>query len=161
MKKFTLSGLIAAVGMTCLLAAAGPQEPQAAPMPVVSEPTIVSTIEGVPTEALPRSGECRIFFDNVAIHKQPASMECEHAHWLARSWGGRVVATEGLSATVVAEYEGRNDFTGVPSEAIPPRGYCRAWLPNVAAEFQPEASDCIVARRLAADGAGRVLFMPI
>ena len=129
--------------------------------PAIQPLQAMSTISGVPTEALPQSGQCRIFFDNVPAEKQPAQMECEHAKWLAHSWGGRVVAVNGLTAEVVAEYKGRNDFTGVPVQALPPRGYCRAWLDGVPADQQPEASDCLQARRIAETQNGRVLFMPI
>ena len=151
---FALAAAIMAGSSVLLTNAAAAPEANALPQ-------AVSHIAGVPSEALPESGRCRIFFDNVAADKQPAQMECEHARWLAHSWGGRVVETEGLSAQVVAQYQGRNDFAGVPSDAPPPRGYCRAWLNDVPVSAQPEASDCLVARRVAEAHNGRVLFMPI
>ncbi len=133
-----------------------------AAQPVVDTmPQAVSTIAGVPSEALPQSGQCRIFFDHVAADKQPAGMECGHALWLARNWGGRVVAVKGLQAAVLDDFDGRNDFAGVPSDALPPAGYCRAWIDGLAAEQQPQATDCVAARHLASERGGRVLFMPL
>ncbi len=124
---------------------------------VVSE----STVTGVPTEALPRDGECRIWYDGVSVQRQPASMECEHAHWIARQWGGRVIANTQPGGVEQASYQGRNDFTGVPDNALPRRGYCRAWLENTAAADQPAETDCRAARTEAAARGGRVLFMPL
>jgi hypothetical protein len=134
---------------------------EAAEPPQAPLPRAVSAIEGVPSEALPPSGQCRIFFDHVRIDKEPPAMECEHARWLARSWGGRLVAVNGANATLVGVFKGRDDFRGVPAEALPPPGYCRAWLEGVALEQQPAYSDCVAARRIALRRGGRVLFMPL
>lgn len=160
MRRIVLSSILGLVALTVMAGSnLGEQTEAATP---AQEPThAVSTIDGVPSEALPPSGQCRIFFDHVRIDKQPAAMECEHARWLAHSWGGRVIAVTGLQVTLVATYSGRNDFTGVPAEALPPAGYCRAWLNGVANERQPRYSDCVVARRIVETQPGRVLFMPL
>jgi hypothetical protein len=106
-------------------------------------------------------GQCRIEYDGLPETAQPAAMECEHAHWIARSWGGRVMHKTDAGLTEAASYEGRNDFTDVPTRELPRPGYCRAWLDGVAADAQPAESDCLVARRVAAEQNGRVLYMPL
>jgi hypothetical protein len=88
-------------------------------------------------------------------------MECEHAHWLAKSWGGRVMEQTGAGLVEAAAYEGRNDFAGVPVSELPRPGYCRAWLDDVAHDAQPVESDCRAARTMAAERGGRVIFMPL
>ena len=161
MRRFVLSGLFGFAALACMAATNMIPTTEAATPMAAPLPQAVSTIAGVPTEALPAPGQCRIFFNNVEVSKQPAAMECEHAMWLARSWGGRVVGVTGTVASVLATYEGRNDFTGVPSNALPPRGYCRAWIDGLAVEQQPQASDCVEARHIAQAQDGRVLFMPL
>ena len=161
MRRFALSGLIAVSALTVLLAGGATDTPANEPSVLAYEFTMVSTIDGVPAAALPHDGECRIWYNGVSVERQPHIMDCEHAKWIAQSWGGRVIETNGTTATVIANIDGRNDFTGVPSEALPDPGYFRAWVEGLAPEQQPAQSDCVVARRTARAEGGRVLFMPL
>ena len=161
MGRLALSGLIALAALAASANMSGGAMTEAATPPMTPLAHAVSHIEGVPSEALPESGRCRIWFNDIPTAKQPAAMECEHATWIAHSWGGRVIAVNGLDAEVVAQFDGRDDFSGVPAQALPPRGYCRAWIADRPLEAQPQASDCVVARRIAAANDGRVLFMPL
>jgi hypothetical protein len=162
MNKILASGLASAIALAMVASTelqtrlAGAAEPQAAPVALV-QPAAESHVRGVPVDALPTRGECRIWYDTLPAEAQPDQVDCEHAHWVARRWGGRVINAQ----TELAAYEGRNDFTGVPVTALPRGGYCRAWLNDVAVDQQPAEGDCVEARRTANASGGRVLFMPL
>lgn len=121
-------------------------------------PAATARIEHADTTPL---GQCRIQYEHLAIDRQPAAMECEHAHWVARRWGGRVMEKTGEGLVERAAYEGRNDFTDVPSTALPRAGWCRAWIDGREDDAQPVQSDCRMAERTAAAEGGRVIFMPL
>lgn len=156
---FAISAIAAiclGVGVAELTNAPAAEAQQPAPQAASFEAKI-SPVAGVPANELPENGRCRIWYDELPAETQPAQMECEHADWLARTWGGRVVNSE----AELASYEGRNDFSGVPVSALPRGGYCRAWIENLAAPMQPEQSDCRTARRMVSEHGGRVLYMPL
>ena len=159
MKNFAAFAFAACAVMAVVVgvAGAGPRPAPASPMIVGPAHAVASSVRGVPADALPRQGECRLWYDALPVDRQAAAMDCEHARWLARTWGGRVISHD----AELASYNGRNDFDGVPFSALPQRGYCRAWLDNVSATQQPAQSDCVVARRIVEHAHGRVLFMPI
>lgn len=154
MSKLSASGLATGIAIAMLVGMSVAE----APMPSATftrAPLPVETSSAIP------AGRCVIQYDTLPDTHQPPHMECEHAEWLARNWGGRVMqqTVEGLVET--ASYEGRNDFTGVPAEALPRAGHCRAWIDGVSTELQPVESDCRTARRIAEAEGGRVLFMPL
>lgn len=156
--KIAASGFASILALALLAGNAGAdlETPPTATAAMI-ETDLESPVPGVPGEALPALGKCRIWYDALPAHAQPAQMDCEHAHWLAKRWGGRVIDRAGEQAA----YEGRNDFSGVPANALPRRGYCRAWIDDVPLAQQPAESDCVEARRTAAAEGGRVLFMPL
>jgi hypothetical protein len=157
--KVAASGLATALALSFLVGTAGARlETQTAiEAPAARAASLESLIAGVPADELPHQGACRIWFEGVRAERQPAAMDCEHAHWVAQRWGGRVINRD----RELAAYDGRNDFTGVPTSALPRPGYCRAWIDGAALDAQPAQSDCREARRTAASQGGRVLYMPL
>lgn len=156
--KIAASGFATAIVLALLAGTVGARLEQRAPPPRMTHvANIESAITGVAADALPSRGECRIWYDGVPTEHQPAQMDCEHAHWVAQRWGGRVIDRQREQAA----YAGRNDFSGVPPSALPRPGYCRAWIDGAATAQQPGDSDCVEARRTAAAEGGRVLFMPL
>ena len=153
MTKLAASGIATAFALVMLggsaLATLDPQE-------TAQASTSVSVREESDNTRL---GQCRIQYASLAADRQPAAMECEHAHWVAQRWGGRVVEKTGEGFVERAVYDGRNDFTDVPSTDLPRAGWCRAWIEGAAE--QPAPSDCRTAERTAAAQGGRVLFMPL
>ena len=159
MKPFRLTSVIACLAMATVVTAAGAGSTDVAQaLSDITAPHVeVSNVEGVPVGALPQSGQCKLWYDELPVARQAAQMDCEHAQWLARTWGGRVIDHDHERA----RYGGRNDFNGVPVSALPRRGFCRAWIEGVATEAQPAESDCRVARQVADRDGGRVIFMPL
>lgn len=155
MTKLAASGFATALSLAMLAGSSLSLRQEQA----VSSPN-VPIEEPAPHEML-REGQCRVHYDALPLDRQPAAMECEHAHWIAQRWGGAVLEHTGVEIIQAAAYEGRNDFTGVPATHLPRRGYCRVWIDGVAPEAQPEESDCRVARTMAQARGGRVIFMPL
>lgn len=161
MSKLTASiAAIALLAVSPLLSSAL-ADPPPAPMMYAQASVLASSLQspvaGVPLNELPRSGQCRVWYDELPVSRQPAPSDCEHAHWVAQRWGGRVIS----ATSEEARYEGRNDFTGVPESALPRAGYCRAWVDGVAHHAQPAESDCRTARQIADRLNGRVLHIPL
>ena len=130
-----------------------------APSITSAEPRM-ATLPVEVSSAIPE-GRCQIQYESLPATHQPAHMECGTRRWLARAWGGRVMVQRAGGMAELARYEGANDFTGVPTDALPRAGRCRAWLDGLSPAAQPAESDCRSARRTAAEHGGRVLFMPL
>ena len=160
MKTLGVTGLVACIAAMAVLAGAAGAGTQGVAQPLNVAPAPVlepSPISGVPADALPSRGQCKLWYDALPAERQPAQMDCEHAQWLARTWGGRVIDRDHERA----RYEDRNDFSGVPVSALPQRGFCRAWLNGVDESAQPAESDCRVARQIADREHGRVIYIPL
>ena len=114
MSKVRASGLATAFALV-MLGGSVVAQVREEPTPVVQQTALAAPVESTPL------GQCRIQYDALPADRQPAAMECEHAHWLARSWGGRVMEKTSEGLVERATYEGRNDFTGVPSSELPRR----------------------------------------
>lgn len=156
--KVSASGFATVLALSLMAGTAGARlETQPASYETAQVVTMESPIAGVPADELPSQGKCRIWFDGIPNARQPVQSDCEHAHWVAERWGGRVIDAQAVQAT----YEGRNDFTGVPESALPRPGYCRAWIDGADLDAQPAQSDCVNARRTASAQGGRVLYMPL
>jgi hypothetical protein len=162
MTKLTvLTALIGALAAATTVFSSALAEPPTAPM-IFAQSTVLassmqSTVRGVPLSELPAEGRCRIWYDELPTTHQPAASDCEHAHWVAQRWGGRVISNTAEEAS----YEGRNDFTGVPVSELPRAGYCRVWLNELPANRQAAETDCRTARSIAERVGGRVLHIPL
>jgi hypothetical protein len=155
MTKLAASGFATAVALVMLAGSAVAGLEQHEAVASKQSPALLEPADTTPI------GRCRIRFEGLADDRQPAAMECEHAHWVAQRWGGRVLEKTGAGLVERAVYDGHNDFTGLPAGAAPRAGYCRAWIDGLSLEDQPEDSDCRRAQRTAASEGGRVLYMPL
>lgn len=154
MTQLAASGLATAFALV-MLGGSAVTTMQHKPETRLAAPEMTQAVDGA------RIGQCRIQYQHLASDRQPAAMECEHAEWVAQRWGGRVIEKTSDGYIERAAYEGRNDFHGVPTSALPRPGYCRAWIEGRAEADQPAQGDCRTAARIAAAEGGRVLFIPL
>jgi hypothetical protein len=154
MTKLAASGLATAFALV-MLGGSAVADFESQSQTAAVQPTQVVELDQTPL------GECRIQYDALAADRQPAAMECEHADWVAQRWGGRVMEKTSEGLVERAAYEGSNDFTDVPSSALPRAGWCRAWVDGREVNDQPAQSDCRMAQRIADAEGGRVLHIPL
>ena len=107
MTKIAAPGIATALALALLAGSAGAG--------LQRESAEVAPIEfaapAAPQEHVIAPGLCQIRYDGLPADRQPAAMECEHADWLARTWGGQLMEMTETGLIERAAYEGRNDFT--------------------------------------------------